>query len=147
MQQHFDNQDRLVHESCGMFLKNSKGQILLFKRVKYPYLLTIPAGHLEIEEKPIDCAIRETYEEIGIKTTNPELVFCDNIEGDSCLGGADIHHWSAYIVQINEDVNVKLDEEGSDWGWYNVSDLNTSNTVQPVLIILANANVIKSLSK
>lgn len=145
MQQHFDNKNRLIHESCGVFLTNTKGEILLFKRVKYPYLLTIPAGHLEIRETPIDCAVRETFEEVGVTISNPKLIFSGDIEDDSCLGGADIHHWNAYMSLIKKDTDVKLDEEGNEWGWYNISDLNDNNTVQPVLMLIANDNVKNNL--
>lgn len=137
MQQHFDGQDRLVHESCGIFLVNKNRKVLLFKRLKYPYLLTIPAGHLEVGESPSGCAIRETFEEVGVVVNNLELVFCGDIEGDSCLGGADIHHWNAYITRIDDDFKVKLDEEGCGWGWYDTSDLKITNTVRPVLILLS----------
>lgn len=137
----FDGKDRLVHESCGVFLKRSDEKLLLFKRTKFPYLLTIPAGHLEINEQPDLCAIRETEEEVGLKVAEIKKVFEGNIEGDSCLGGADIHKWHAYVADINptQENDIKLDEEGSGWDWYDISDLNKENTVQPVLYIIKNS--------
>jgi 8-oxo-dGTP pyrophosphatase MutT (NUDIX family) len=136
MQAHFDKQKRLVHESCGVFLVGPSGDLLLFKRRKYPFLLSIPAGHLELGEQPDRCAARETEEEVGIHVGNLSLLFTGNIVGDRCLGGADIHHWNAYGALIAHDVQAQLDGEGSSWGWYNPTALTRKNTVQPVIYLL-----------
>ncbi|HSH55954.1 MAG TPA: NUDIX hydrolase [Candidatus Limnocylindrales bacterium] len=136
MQMYFDEQERLVHESCGVFIMRGDGKILLFQRTKFPYLLTIPAGHIEQGEEPLAAAKRESEEEVGIKADNLTVLFDGTIEGDSCLGGADIHNWHAYTQKITDGADVVLDEEGSDWGWYDRSELSSANTVQPVLYIL-----------
>jgi len=145
MQSYFDEQDRLVHEGCGMFMISPEGKLLLFKRRKYPYLLTIPAGHLEQGEQPGPAAIRETEEEVGIKVTSILPVFSGAIEGDSCLGGADIHSWDAFATVIPKNSKPRLDGEGSAWGWYSPSALTASNTVQPVLYMLQQTAVKQAL--
>lgn len=134
----FDDEERLVHEGCGVFVRQADGKLLLFQRTKYPYLLTIPAGHMENGEAPDLCAVRETKEEIGIQPTNLRKVFEGVIEGDSCLGGADIHYWHAYVSTIDarQAPAVQLDEEGASWGWYDPRDLHAGNTVQPVLYLM-----------
>ncbi len=46
------------------------GRIPLVRQLRYPYrevLLEVPAGKPEVGEKPIDTAIRELYEETGIR--------------------------------------------------------------------------------
>ncbi|BDC19382.1 7,8-dihydro-8-oxoguanine triphosphatase [Acidianus sp. HS-5] len=35
-------------------------------------LITFPGGKVEGDETPLDCAIRETEEEVGVKITNPK---------------------------------------------------------------------------
>ncbi|MCT4565231.1 MAG: NUDIX hydrolase [Maledivibacter sp.] len=39
------------------------------------YLLEVPAGKLEMGEKPVECAKRELLEETGFKTNNIEYLF------------------------------------------------------------------------
>lgn len=55
--------------------------ILLTKQFRYPackhdeaWLVEIPAGSLEENEKPQDCIEREVMEELGYKITNPQHV-------------------------------------------------------------------------
>ncbi|MBX6334239.1 NUDIX hydrolase [Candidatus Saccharibacteria bacterium] len=141
MQQYFDEQDRLVHESCGVFLIKADSKLLLFRRTKFPYLLTIPAGHLVIGEDPKTAALRETREEVGIALSRLEKIFEGVIEGDSCQGGADIHHWNAFAGVVDNTVNVTLDSEGTSWGWFDRRELTEHNTVQPVLHLLAQEKV------
>jgi ADP-ribose pyrophosphatase YjhB (NUDIX family) len=145
MQMHFDNNGRLIHESCGVIITNRAGKLLLFKRTKFPYLLTIPAGHLEIGEAPLTCAGRETEEEIGVRPENLIELFVGDIEGDSCLGGADIHHWYAYGCVVDDAIKVQLDGEGLSWGWYDKQDLSSKNTVQPVMYLIGKDEVTRRL--
>jgi 8-oxo-dGTP pyrophosphatase MutT (NUDIX family) len=133
MQQYFDAQNRLVHASCGVFIVRNDGKLLLFKRRKFPFLLTIPAGHMEVGEDPSVCARREMLEEIGIDAPQLSAIFEGNIEGDACLGGADIHYWYAYAAAIDSNnLSITLDSEGEAWGWYDPAELSAHNTVQPV---------------
>jgi ADP-ribose pyrophosphatase YjhB (NUDIX family) len=141
MQMHFDDKARLVHESCGVFVTRADGKLLLFKRTKFPYLLTIPAGHMEIGEAADDCARRETEEEVGISPGTLTRAYTGDIVGDSCLGGADIHHWHAYACLAEAAAEIRLDAEGSAWNWYDIGELTAENTVQPVMFLLQDSAV------
>lgn len=142
----FDEESRLVHESCGIFITRGDGKLLLFQRRKYPYLLTIPAGHLEVDEPPEDCAKRETEEEVGFHPDKISLLFKGTIDGDSCMGGADIHYWQAYQHRYQGEGTITLDSEGSSWGWYDPSELNLENTIQPVCYILGQPGIKEKLA-
>lgn len=137
MQMNFDTKGNLVHKSCGIFITNRNGKVLLFRRTKFPFLLTIPAGHLGIGENPESAAIREAKEEVGIEINDMEEIFSGTVYGDACLGGADIHYWTAYRALLDDEaISISLDEEGKYWGWYEPDELSPENTVQPVLHIL-----------
>jgi ADP-ribose pyrophosphatase len=48
---------------------NDKGEVLLVKQYRYPVekvLIEIPAGKLDSNEPPVECAIRELHEEAGV---------------------------------------------------------------------------------
>ena len=51
----------------------ANGKIILVKQFRYPFqkeLLELPAGKLEINEDPLNCAVRELEEETGYKSNN-----------------------------------------------------------------------------
>lgn len=68
------------HKPVWIWIVNSKGNILLQKRSKtkknFPNLWDMPsAGHVVVGETSIEGAIRETYEELGIKTNADDYEF------------------------------------------------------------------------
>ncbi len=136
--QEFDDQDRLVHSGAGMFVMNERGEILLFKRRKFPFLWTIPGGHLEIGEDPRACAVREVAEEVGITIVAPELIFEGVLDYDSCPGGADIHHWCLYKALVTNDVIVRIQEDEGEpiWQWRALPDIALDEVTDPVRFFL-----------
>jgi 8-oxo-dGTP pyrophosphatase MutT (NUDIX family) len=124
MVQYFNENDELVHASVGTFVQKEDGKILLFLRTKFPFEWTIPAGHLEVGEDSKNAALRELYEEVGVKDDDAELIFEGELRGESCVGGADIHKWSLYLMQVSGEVEVFVgDEEGSKFMWASLDDL------------------------
>lgn len=124
MEQYFNTNDELVHKSVGVVVQNSKNEVLLFKRVKFPFVWTIPAGHLDLGENPKRAAARELLEETQIVANNLDTLFVGEIKGDSCVGGADIHFWYAYLTTIPDHVEPTIDEdEGREWAWFSLDDL------------------------
>lgn len=142
MVSYFDDQERLVHGSCGVIPVRPDGKLLLFQRTKFPFLLTIPAGHMEYGEAADACAAREMQEEMGIAPRGLQPVFEGVIVGDQCVGGADLHDWHAFVTLVDADVEpVMGDDEGTAWGWYDADELTEANTVQPLLMLLAKPDV------
>jgi isopentenyl-diphosphate Delta-isomerase len=69
----------LWHASVFIWIYNSKGEILLQRRAKdkksFPDKWDVSvAGHMTAGDKPIEAAVREIEEEIGVKVTAKELV-------------------------------------------------------------------------
>ena len=71
----------------GIVPVTDDGKVLMVRQYRYPMeeeLLEIPAGKLEIGENPLDCAVRELYEETGctagrivdLGATYPSPGFC-----------------------------------------------------------------------
>lgn len=144
----FDEQGRLVHKSCGVLITRMDGKLLLFQRSKFPYLLTLPAGHVETADRDMKARARlEMQEEIGLAPEQLWPAYQGKIVGDSCLGGADIHDWFAYVATVADDSSLALDEEGVGWGWYERALLRKSNAVQPLLYLLDQPGVQSALSR
>ena len=63
-----------MKKTAAVIIKN-KGKILLEKRLKKPYknFWSLPGGHVEKKETPLETIKRETKEEIGIKI-NPKYL-------------------------------------------------------------------------
>ena len=145
MQYSFTAAGEYAHFSAGVFLENSLRQLLLFKRTKFPFLWTIPAGHIETGDTPYHTALRELWEEVGIELKSADLIFEGELRGDACVGGADIHEWHLYRGYVDTaEVHIEK-EEGSQWMWADAS--NTPREVTfPVQTFLADPLIRSRLS-
>jgi 8-oxo-dGTP diphosphatase len=139
MIQYFDEQDRLIHEGAGVIVQNEEGDILFFLRTKYPFLWTIPGGHMSPGEDSKAAALRELEEEVGLSIQTAQLIFEGIIEGDECMGGATIHKWYLYHAKV-KDVAVHLDDEGSRFAWFPISSI-PENITYPVAYLLEQPGV------
>lgn len=146
MVQYFNDKNELVHGSVGVIVQNTTKEILLFKRVKYPFLWTIPAGHVGVDEDPSQAALRELYEETQLHVTELQPVFTGEIRGDSCVGGADIHFWHAYICRVEDGIMPTIEEtEGREWGWFPLNEI--PSVTMPVDYLLALSQNAPSFSR
>ena len=57
----------VVKDGRGLFIKRSE------KLENFPWWLMLPGGKHEVDETPQQAAIRETWEETGIKVIDPQL--------------------------------------------------------------------------
>jgi 8-oxo-dGTP diphosphatase len=101
--------------------------VLLVKRGEEPYKgrLALPGGHLNIDERAIDGAVRECEEETGVKVSRDNLhfvcvldapdrdprgryisiVYAALLEGDSSPEGADDAEWAGWLSVGNAKLN------------------------------------------
>ena len=92
---------------CIPILPN--GKIALIRQYRYSVrkmMIELPAGKLDKNEAPEDCAIRELEEEIGYKAN--KITFLTNIH--PAIGFADEKMW-IYFAENLEKTNQKLDSD------------------------------------
>ncbi|MFZ2593359.1 MAG: NUDIX hydrolase [Minisyncoccia bacterium] len=140
----FDANNRLVHYGGGAFVRNPEGKFLLIRQAKFPFLWTIPGGHLEVGEDPKLCALREVQEETSLIMTDMTMLFEGVLEGDSCVGGADVHFWYLYLGTAKGTV-VTQDAEVTGSRWVSLSEIDTTTITYPLQFFLANDSVRKIL--
>jgi len=92
--------------SVLVFLKNDEGEFLLIKRRKSPNkgLWSPIGGKLEMPdgESPHDCAVRETFEETGLKIETSDLhLFC--MAAEKAYEGSG--HWLMFLFDCSKAIN------------------------------------------
>ena len=100
----------------------SEGQVLLVHRSenagKYPNFWAVPMGHVEPGEKFIQGAHREFQEETKLDIDINSLVYLDVIKDTKYNRIVRL-----YTIELPNKPEPKLDEEHSDWGYYDVKSL------------------------
>ncbi|MFQ5658899.1 MAG: NUDIX hydrolase [Gammaproteobacteria bacterium] len=98
-------------------LENDQNEILLLKRSRHlklgPGLWGFPAGHIEADEAPVACSLRELNEEIG-GHFNIELVNQMGPLYDSFYGG--IYRIYLYHYRWLQG-EIELNDEHTDYAW------------------------------
>ena len=85
--------------AVGAIVKNQKGQYLVLYRLKRPLGLAFPAGHVEIDEAPLDAFKRELFEETGLRVKRAACVLSFTMSLKFLCGlGAKRHRWYVYKV-------------------------------------------------
>lgn len=122
-----DEEDRYYHESAGILLIDPSGKVLFYELTKFPYGLTIPAGHVDNGESALAAAIREAREEAGIDLVAPKLIAKTAIHGDKCRRGADDHEWSLFAAKVTQEAanSISIDaHEGQKPQWLDISEVD-----------------------
>ena len=103
-------------------LVKSKGQVLLTKRSenagKYPNFWAVPMGHVEKGEKFIEGAVREFIEETEIEIDINSVSYLDTMRDTESNRICKI-----FMIDLPNKPKPTLDEEHSDWGYFNTDDL------------------------
>lgn len=108
-----DSHNVYWHESVGVLVVVDDKLLTFFRKI-YPFLYTIPAGHLDKGELPENAALRELYEETNISNHSLEMVKQNfDISGDSCRRGSDNHRWHLYRLKLASMPTVSLSDEAS----------------------------------
>lgn len=69
-----EKKDRIVHfNSAACYLKKDNKIIMIKFSKKWGQVYAPPGGKFETGESPLDCILREYYEETGLRLINPRL--------------------------------------------------------------------------
>ena len=114
------------------FLRNSDKILLLKRSQKVKSMKNLWAGIsgiIEGDEKPLNRAKIEIYEEVGMEESNIKLIK----EGDVILIESpqyENHQWEVYPFLFScHNRDIKLNWENSDSKWISVNELNEFTTV------------------
>jgi 8-oxo-dGTP diphosphatase len=112
---------RTVHNNTTVCYLKKDNKVLMIKFAKkWGQVYAPPGGKFETGESPLDCIIREFYEETGLTLINPKLqgisYWRDSIEG-------------IIFVYIAEEYEGKLTTSSSEGEleWIKVDDLTSIN--------------------
>lgn len=124
---------------ASVILENNENQILLIHR-RDNDLWGLPAGSTEINESPLDTAIREVEEETEIQLDRNDLnlmqvfggedFFYVYPNGDQCSNVV-----ISYTAKIREQVAKKETFETKDAVWFNRSKLPTNIATHELIIL------------
>ena len=113
-----------------MYVYNSAGQLLLLHRAKHPNLgMYSPiGGKLEqhLGESPYGCALRETYEEIGVRLTLDDIRLVGIVAEQAYPAGDHPIHWLMFCFEVVRplDFPARQFEEGR-LEWVDLANIPT----------------------
>ena len=112
-----NKKQRVAHlNSTVCYLKRGNKVLMLKFTKKWGQVYAPPGGKFEIGESPLDCILREYYEETGLKLINPKLqgmsYWKDNAEGIIFI----------YVAKEFEG-NLNFKSEEGYIEWINIEDL------------------------
>ena len=111
--------NHVPYASICIFI-NKDNNFLIIKRSEdlktFPGVWAFPGGKIDDGEDPVDAAIREAKEEVGLDFTRYN---CRYIWSDMRPNGREI----CFFIIRNWEGNVELNEESTKWGWFNLDDL------------------------
>jgi len=93
------------------------GLILALRQASARGWWEFPGGDLERDESPLDAAVRETFEEAGLRIDAPELLRTWRYRGAS--GDGIIAHAHAALALAGD---VTLSEEHVEYAWLSVDE-------------------------
>ena len=104
----------MKRKGCSIIFINKKKEILLLLRddiptIPYPNMWDLPGGHVEEDETPEACIVREMKEEMGL-----------DIEGYRRFCATEFDDRVEYVFWMKKDLNIEDIElmEGQRLKWF-----------------------------
>ena len=118
-----------IQTGAAIIIKNENGQILLQKRSDRNQW-GLPGGCQELGEDLRMTAVREAYEETGIKIEMKDLILIDTLSGDSrknSYPNGDIvyNNTSLYVANIKNELisNIICNSETQELKFFNIDNI------------------------
>lgn len=112
------------------------GELLLVKRRNPPAadLYAFPGGRSEPGETLEETALRELFEETGLRGRHPKLFAFYDLKGEGDAAGMSTHfHLSVFRVEIAEIGEISAGDDAAEAAWFpiwNIADLPTPASVR-----------------
>ena len=145
-------ENKLKHFCASVILIDPKTKKILLVRHKKFGKWVQPGGHIEEEESPEECAIRETYEETGLKIRLIGEHFPREDDFLKPLAVLKNRNKEGYIhidfVYLAEPLTQKIDlssDENTDVKWFSRNELENISAFNDIKITMdyVLANVLK----
>ena len=118
-----------IQTGAAIIIRNNQGKILLQERTDRNKW-GLPGGCQDLGEDLKDTAVREAYEETGIKLDSKELVLIDTLSGKqrkNSYPNGDIvyNNTSLYLINVNiyDETNLKGDSETKRLKFFSVEEI------------------------
>jgi 8-oxo-dGTP pyrophosphatase MutT (NUDIX family) len=108
---------------AGIFFTNGSSVLLLRRSdLRYRGQWDLPGGHAKVGESPIDNAIRETKEELGInKIPGIKIGNIKNIQQGK--------QYNLFFYKIENKFNIKLNNEHDDYEWVKFNKISKKRLI------------------
>ncbi len=128
-----DQKNLLWHECSAIFVVDSNDRMLIFSRIVFPLLNTVPAGHVEKYETPLETARRELREETGIVVDNLYYLGHQSYHRDYCRHGSSRHLWHFFVCQIADPLQININKrEGENPKWLHFDQIRDRNLAHAI---------------
>lgn len=111
--------------AASVVVKNHKGQVLLVLRANEPDAgcWTISGGRVEPGETLKGAAVREVFEETGLRVVISHAVgTLDVVNGPDEV--FEIHDFLAHVLAEDDTTNAVAGDDAADVGWFSQEKLN-----------------------
>jgi phosphoglycolate phosphatase-like HAD superfamily hydrolase/ADP-ribose pyrophosphatase YjhB (NUDIX family) len=122
--------------TVGALIRNSGGQVLMFRTRKWSNLWGIPGGKIKWGEPSIDALRREVREETGLEIDDIQFVLVQD-----CIFSTEFYR-EAHFLLLNytalcrEPVVVRLNHEAQEFRWVTEQEALTMELNTPTRILL-----------
>lgn len=125
---------RGVEVVVGVFIFGPDGRVALINSPKWDLALLPAGGHLEPGETIEECAVREAYEETGLKCEYVGILNIGQIHADGVTG----YHRPAHMVYLHvllktsDTTLIAQAGEINSLAWYDPTATSTLSQLDPV---------------